>query len=154
MWGTSIIGFGARHYRYASGHEGDTALIGFSPRADGTHPVPVARTSTSTPPTLGRLGKHKIGKGCLYVKRLADVDESVLVELLHGIRCGAREHDRLTVDSVEHGASVARRFAEQRRIARDERPAGQGGVGIRSSRNHRHRVPLRHQRDQEPRPRV
>ncbi|RZL24235.1 MAG: DUF1801 domain-containing protein [Rhodococcus sp. (in: high G+C Gram-positive bacteria)] len=81
MWGTSIIGFGARHYRYASGHEGDTALIGFSPRATALT-LYLSLDFDEHASTLGRLGKHKIGKGCLYVKRLSDIDRSVLEELV------------------------------------------------------------------------
>lgn len=81
MWGSSIVGFGSRHYRYASGHEGDTALIGFSPRAAGLTlylSIDFAEHSAE----LAALGKHKLGKGCLYIKRLADVDESVLATLV------------------------------------------------------------------------
>ncbi|MFE4502609.1 DUF1801 domain-containing protein [Rhodococcus sp. NPDC056743] len=81
LWGTSIIGFGARHYRYASGHEGDTALIGFSPRATALT-LYLSLNFDDHGETLDRLGKHKIGKGCLYVKRLSDVDRSALEALV------------------------------------------------------------------------
>jgi hypothetical protein len=81
MWGGSIVGFGSYHYRYDSGREGDAARIGFSPRAkelvlyllDG-FPAHEA--------LLARLGKHRIGKSCLYIKRLDDVDQAVLEELI------------------------------------------------------------------------
>ena len=81
LWGTSIIGFGARHYRYASGHEGDTALIGFSPRATALT-LYLSLNFDDHAEALDRLGKHKIGKGCLYVKRLSDVDRSALEALV------------------------------------------------------------------------
>lgn len=72
LWGTSIVGFGRYHYQYASGHEGDTCLVGFSPRKQNL-------TLYLTPGPdhyrglLERLGKHKAGKGCLYIKHLDDV---------------------------------------------------------------------------------
>ncbi|MCJ0904209.1 DUF1801 domain-containing protein [Rhodococcus sp. ARC_M6] len=81
LWGTSIIGFGARHYKYASGHEGDTALIGFSPRSTALT-LYLSLNFDDYTDTLKRLGKHKIGKGCLYIKRLSDVDRKVLTELI------------------------------------------------------------------------
>lgn len=79
MWGPSIVGFGSYHYRYASGHEGDMCRIGFSPRAAnlslyvGGFPEYEALLAT--------LGKHKRGKGCLYINKLADVDLAVLKEI-------------------------------------------------------------------------
>ncbi len=77
MWGPSIIGFGSYHYRYESGHEGDMCRIGFSPRAANTvlYIMPGFATEGER---LAALGKHKIGKSCLYVNRLADVDLTVL----------------------------------------------------------------------------
>ncbi len=81
MWGPSIVGFGRYHYRYDSGHEGESARTGFSPRAKelvlyliGGFPRHQA--------LMDRLGKYRTGKSCLYVKRLADVDESVLEALI------------------------------------------------------------------------
>jgi hypothetical protein len=81
MWGTSIVGFGRYHYRYASGHEGDSCLIGFSPRKRDLTLFLMPGLDTHAP-LLARLGRHKAGKGCLYVKRLADVDVAVLRELI------------------------------------------------------------------------
>lgn len=81
MWGTSIVGFGHRHYRYASGREGDTFVLGFSPRKQNLTlylPGYLERYEE----LLGQLGKHSVGKGCLYVKRLADIDQKVLRRLL------------------------------------------------------------------------
>jgi hypothetical protein len=77
MWGPSIIGFGGYHYRYDSGREGDMPLIGFSPRKAALVLYGMIGTSDSKT-LLGKLGKHTIGKGCLYVKKLADVDREVL----------------------------------------------------------------------------
>jgi len=81
MWGKSIVGFGNYHYKYDSGREGDFMKIGFSPRAQNL--------TLYIMPGFGRyddlmekLGKHKTGKSCLYVKKLADVDENVLKELM------------------------------------------------------------------------
>lgn len=86
MWGPSIIGFGSYHYTYASGHEGDSCLAGFSPRkaefsiylSGGYWSENVARRDA----LLASLGRHRMGKGCLYVKRLADVDIDVLAQLI------------------------------------------------------------------------
>ncbi|CAN5383910.1 hypothetical protein BH10PSE2_BH10PSE2_18220 [soil metagenome] len=81
MWGPSIIGFGAYHYRYASGHEGDAPLVGFSPRA-AKLVFYLGLGESWDEAMLARLGKHKTGKGCLYVNRLANVDAGVLSELV------------------------------------------------------------------------
>jgi hypothetical protein len=81
MWGTSIIGFGTDHYTYESGREGDTVLVGFSPRKPATVLYGVTGT-TSAKALLAKLGKHSTGKGCLYIKKLADVDQEVLEELI------------------------------------------------------------------------
>ena len=81
MWGSSIVGFGDRHYRYESGHEGDTFILGFSPRKDALTLYMSCETERLSE-TLDRLGKHKTGKDCLYIRRLADVDPSVLATLL------------------------------------------------------------------------
>ena len=81
MWGPSIIGFGSYHYTYDSGREGDTPLIGFSPRKAAT--VLYGLTGFSDADALlTRLGKHTAGKGCLYIRKLADVDQKVLVALV------------------------------------------------------------------------
>lgn len=81
MWGPSIIGFGTNHYRYESGREGDTVLVGFSPRKPATVLYGVTG-SKSAEALLAKLGKHTTGKGCLYIKKLSDVDEKVLEELI------------------------------------------------------------------------
>jgi len=81
MWGGSIIGFGEYHYKYESGREGDMCRIGFSPRAQNLslYFMPGYQDFSEY---LSRLGKHKLGKSCLYIKRLSDVDETVLEEMI------------------------------------------------------------------------
>jgi hypothetical protein len=80
MWGPTIIGFGKYHYRYESGHEGDMCRIGFSPRKPHTV-LYVLPDFDGKDALLARLGKHKTGKSCLYVNRLADIDMTVLEEI-------------------------------------------------------------------------
>lgn len=82
MWGSSIVGFGRYHYRYASGHEGDSALAGFAPRKQHLVLYLVGEFETRHKSALARLGPHKTGKGCLYIKRLSDVDQDALYELI------------------------------------------------------------------------
>lgn len=82
MWGPSIVGFGSYHYRYASGREGDWMLAGFSPRKRDLT-VYVMAGFQGKEKLLARLGRHKTSAGgCLYLKRLADVDLAVLEELV------------------------------------------------------------------------
>lgn len=80
MWGTAIVGFGRYHYRYDSGREGDTCLLGFASRK-GDISIYGLGDFPAKEKLLGKLGKHKMGKGCLYVRRLDDVDTKVLDEL-------------------------------------------------------------------------
>jgi len=77
MWGPSIIGFGSYHYKYNSGREGEMPIVGLSPRKAATVLYGVAGSSDSKA-LLPKLGKHTTGKGCLYIKKLADVDAKVL----------------------------------------------------------------------------
>lgn len=81
MWGPAIVGFGDYHYKYASGREGDWFLAGFSPRKNDLTIYVMAGLDEYAEP-LARLGKHKAGKSCLYVKRLADIDLGVLRAIL------------------------------------------------------------------------
>ena len=74
MWGTSIVGFGTYHYRYASGHEGDAPLASFAPRAAHLVVYLTGGYADRYARLLPGLGPHRTGKSCLYVKRLADVD--------------------------------------------------------------------------------
>lgn len=81
MWGPSMIGFGEYHYRYESGREGDFLRTGFSPRKTGMV-VYILPGYQDYSDRLSRLGKHKLGKSCLYINKLADIDLSVLEELV------------------------------------------------------------------------
>ena len=81
MWGTSIVGFGHYHYKYASGRENDWFLAGFSPRKQDLTLYIMAGFDRYDA-LMSKLGKHKTGKSCLYIKRLADVDVAVLQELI------------------------------------------------------------------------
>ena len=81
MWGTSIIGFGDLHYKYASGREGDWFKCGFSPRKAKISLYVGGCDISKQQEMLDRLGKHKTGKGCLYINNLADIDIEVLKEL-------------------------------------------------------------------------
>jgi hypothetical protein len=80
MWGPSIIGFGSYHYKYDSGHEGTMCRLGFSPRK-AQLVLYVLTGAEGEADLLSRLGKHKIGKSCLYINKLADVDMDVLETL-------------------------------------------------------------------------
>jgi hypothetical protein len=81
MWGPTIVGFGSYTYKYDSGHGGTAARVGFAPRGKETvlYVVPGFEGKEDQ---LARLGKHRIGKCCLYIKKLADVDEGVLEEMI------------------------------------------------------------------------
>ena len=81
MWGEKIVGFGSYHYRYASGREGDAPLTGFSPRKENLT-LYLSYGLAQDSALLQRLGKHKVGKACLYIKRLDDVDRAALRELV------------------------------------------------------------------------
>ena len=82
MWGTSIIGFGSLHYKYASGRKGDWFKCGFSPRKSMFSLYLMGCDISKAKNILNRLGKHKTGKGCLYINKLADINEEVLKELI------------------------------------------------------------------------
>ncbi|HVJ89872.1 MAG TPA: DUF1801 domain-containing protein [Labilithrix sp.] len=81
MWGPSIVGFGNYHYRYESGHEGDAPVAAFSPRKPNLV-VYITSDAPEHEELLSRLGKHKNSKGCLYIKRLSDIDMQVLEEMV------------------------------------------------------------------------
>jgi len=81
MWGPSIVGFGSYHYKYASGHEGDSALTGFAVRGNDLV-VYIAPDFEGRDRLLAKLGKHKTGKVCVYIRRLANVDLKVLETLV------------------------------------------------------------------------
>ncbi len=81
MWGTSIVGFGEYHYTYDSGHSGHACLTGFSPRKQNisVYAMPV---SDKPNPLLDTLGKHKATKGCIYIKKLDDINLTVLEQII------------------------------------------------------------------------
>ena len=81
MWGDSIIGFGGYHYRYASGREGDWFLTGFSPRKQNLT-VYIMAGFEAYDGLMQKLGKYKTGKSCLYIKKIEDIDQEVLRELV------------------------------------------------------------------------
>ncbi len=81
MWGPSIIGFGSYHYKYESGHEGDCCQVGFSPRKSDLT-LYIMAGFENRDELLKSLGKHKIGKACLYIKKLEDVHLPTLKKLI------------------------------------------------------------------------
>jgi hypothetical protein len=81
MWGQSIVGFGEYHYKYASGHEGDMPIIGFSPRKQNI--TLYLAYNIGEDRLIQKLGKCKTSKACLYINKLADVDKNVLQELIN-----------------------------------------------------------------------
>jgi len=81
MWGSSIVGFGDRHYRYASGREGDWFRVGFSPRKQSLT-LYVMEYVSDNDPLLDRLGAYTTGKACIYIRRLDDIDLGVLDRLV------------------------------------------------------------------------
>lgn len=81
MWGPSIIGFGSYHYKYASGHEGDAPLVGFSPRKAKIS-LYVTTGDSERDALLKDLGKHTAGKACVYINKVADIDVEVLKALI------------------------------------------------------------------------
>lgn len=98
MWGPTIIGFGNYHYKYASGHEGDAPLIGFSPRKPAFSLYVYSPTEKSKQ-LLNDLGKYKMGKSCIYIKKLSDINIATLKKLCDDSfkyleehhECGCRE---------------------------------------------------------------
>lgn len=87
MWGPSIIGYGSYHYTYDSGRSGDFLATGFSPRKSNMS-VYIMPGYADFSDILARLGKHKSGKSCLYINKLADIDMDVLAEL---VRAGLKD---------------------------------------------------------------
>ena len=89
MWGPSIVGYGSYAYRYESGHSGEACLTGFAVRGKELV-VYVVAESPAQVELLAKLGKHKMGKSCLYFRRLADLDVKVLEALIAGSVAGVR----------------------------------------------------------------
>ena len=82
MWGTSIVGFGSYHYKYATGREGDMPIVGFSPRKQNLTLYVLMYGMEEQADLLKKLGKHTSAKGCLYIKRLSDVDMPTLKKII------------------------------------------------------------------------
>jgi len=83
MWGSAIVGFGSYHYKYESGREGNSCATGFAARKTEIAIYLVAEGAHQTE-LFGRLGRHKMGKACLYIRRLSDVHTGVLEKLVKG----------------------------------------------------------------------
>jgi hypothetical protein len=81
MWGTAIVGFGSYHYKYESGREGDAPLVGFSPRKDAIA-LYLSSQFKDRETLLAKFGKHKTAKACVYVKKMSDIDVTVLKEMV------------------------------------------------------------------------
>jgi len=81
MWGSAIVGFGSYHYKYESGREGDAPLAGFSPRKD-TFALYFSSDFEHREKLLQSLGKHKTGKACIYIKKLEDINEEILKQMI------------------------------------------------------------------------
>jgi hypothetical protein len=82
MWGPSIIGFGSYHYKYASGHEGDAPLAGFSPRKGSISLYMSCDVDGQHADLLSKLGKHKAAKSCVYINKLADADPEIIGQMV------------------------------------------------------------------------
>jgi hypothetical protein len=91
MWGPTIIGFGSYHYKYASGHEGDAAMIGFSPRK-AEFSLYVFSPTEENKHLLDNFGKYKMGKACIYVKKLSDININVLEKMCNASIAYLNEH--------------------------------------------------------------
>lgn len=91
MWGPTIVGFGSYHYRYATGHEGDACRVGFSPRAANL--TLYVGGFPEYDELLAPLGKHKRSKACLYINKLADIDQTVLEEIVRRSYVATGDYD-------------------------------------------------------------
>lgn len=81
MWGPSIVGFGSYHYKYESGREGDAPLVGFSPRKNEIS-LYLSSSFKNRDGLLEKFGKHKSAKACVYIKKLADIDQEIFKEMI------------------------------------------------------------------------
>jgi hypothetical protein len=93
MWGSSIVGFGSYHYKYESGREGDSCLTGFSSRK-GDIAIYLVAEFPKRDALLAKLGKHRTGKGCLYIGAMGDVDPKVLEQLVSGAVAQRKKNHR------------------------------------------------------------
>jgi len=97
MWGSAIIGFDSYHYKYDSGHEGDMCLIGFSPRKANISLYLMCGLH-SDKALMEKLGKHKMGKGCLYIKSMDDVDPKILKQVIEGSVEAIKKQKQFMID--------------------------------------------------------
>ncbi|MGB4776312.1 MAG: DUF1801 domain-containing protein [Daejeonella sp.] len=81
MWGTSIIGFGAYHYKYESGREGDAPLTGLAPRVNAIT-LYLGSDFEKREELLSKFGKYKAGKGCIYIQKIEDIDKDILIQMV------------------------------------------------------------------------
>ena len=117
MWGPSIVGFGSYHYKYESGREGDMCLVGFSPRSAAL--VLYAKSGAKGEAArLAKLGKYKGSTGCLYVKRLADLDLKTLEELVRASAEHNRGRDQCDVCVTDRAQKTAAKKAAAKKPAR------------------------------------
>ena len=95
MWGPTIIGFGSYHYKYASGHEGDNLMIGFSPRK-AEFSLYVYSPTEENNSLLNDLGKFKMGQACIYIKKLSDINIEILEKLCKSTIANSKENQENT----------------------------------------------------------
>lgn len=127
MWGPSIIGFGTQHYKSEAGKEGDTALLGFSPRKTSLT-IYFYEGFDRYGKELEKLGKHKTSKGCLYINKLADIDREVLTSMVQQSYLLATTPQKKIMSVNEYIESIPNaaraKFDELRELVRDAFPEG------------------------------
>lgn len=107
MWGPTIIGFGSYHYKYASGHEGDAPLIGFLPRK-AAFSLYVTNPGNDNKELLDKLGKYKMGKACIYFKKLTDLNLDILEKLSKETISYIHEHHECACRGSDTGKQQSR----------------------------------------------
>ncbi len=127
MWGPNIIGFGTYSYVYASGHTGDWPLVGFSPRKPELV-MYILREFAGAPALMKKLGRYRVGKVCLYVTSLADVDQAVLEELITGSVAEVRRLDPAIAAKAPAKKKVVKKTATKKTakaaVRKAAKPAG------------------------------
>jgi hypothetical protein len=113
MWGTNMIGFGSRHFVYASGREADWGLLGFAPRKDRLTIYTWGLEAHQE--LLDKIGKYKAGKSCLHIKRLSDINLDVLKELIHDAAIVAREGEGIHLMSRKEKDSNGNRRTKNKK---------------------------------------
>lgn len=134
MWGSSIVGFGSYAYRYPTGNSGVWMRTGFSPRKAAMS-IYVMSGFGSFDAIMGRLGKHKVGKSCLYVKRASDIDMDVLRELL---AASLEEMARMYPDDgPEEAESAKKKTAKKKKAVKKKKAAAKKATKKKTSRRKR-----------------